>query len=679
ISPVVGATLSVTSLWLGGIVSETGFVSVWWLWWLESATGVLLLAPVVLVWGSQPLPRWRGTQLLEAGILFLLVVLVEQSIYGQGISTDISNALTYSIFPLVIWAAIGFGQHGVVTVALLVAGIAVRGTILGYGPFYVLNSYQTSLLLLYGFTTAVSVMGMLLAASLSEYKSTADALGVSESKFRTLFDSASDAIFIHDLGGRFLEVNEVACRRLDYSHEELLQMSTANIEPLEHALTSEERLKSLREGEQALFEVAHRRRDGSLIPVELNSRIIEYEGRTAVLTVARDISARKRLEEQLRQSQKMSAIGRLAGGIAHDFNNFLTVINGFSALVLKSMPESDPMHHGMELIAQTGERAAGLIRKLLAFSRQQPVEMRVLDLNHVLEEMTAMLDRLIGEDVELRIDTDPYLDSVKADPGQIEQVIVNLAANARDAMPMGGVLTIETENVWLDGEYIARHPEVNAGAFVRLSVRDTGVGMSDEVRSHLFEPFFTTKGKEKGTGLGLPIVYGIVTQSGGHIDVHSELGQGTRIDVYLSRVEESLVLSSTEGQEVVLRGEGERILVVEDEEGVRGLVAHTLRELGYVVVEASQATAALDIHASCGGEIDLVLTDIVMPGMSGPEMVVELHKRQRNLPVLYMSGHTHETMLRYGIPESGIPLVQKPFDIQRLAMQVRQALGACKN
>jgi CheY-like chemotaxis protein len=375
----------------------------------------------------------------------------------------------------------------------------------------------------------------------------------------------------------------------------------------------------------------------------------------------------------------MSAIGRLAGGMAHDFNNFLTVINGFAALILKNMPELDPMHHGMELIAQTGERAAALIRKLLAFSRQQPVEMRVLDLNQILNEMNPMLERLIGEDVDLQIRTAAELQPVKADPGQIEQVVINLVVNARDAMPVGGVLTISTENVVLSNEFVAQQPDLKPGRYVRLSVCDTGMGMSDEVKEHLFEPFFTTKGKDKGTGLGLPIVYGIVMQSNGHIDVRSDLGKGTQMDLYLPRAEEALSVSSNGGDATVARGAGERILVVEDEEGVLGLATYSLRELGYTVVEATQGTMALDIYRDAADDIDLVLTDIVMPGMSGPELAVELRKMRADLPVLYMSGHTHETIIRYGIPDSGIALVQKPFDIQRLALQVRHALDSRRN
>lgn len=674
ISPLLGTATNVTVLALAGYVAGPSYLSTWWLWWLESATGILLIAPLLLVWFSNDLPDWPRSQVMEGIVLLILVMVVGRVIYGGTVSTDISNALTYAVFPLIIWAAIGFGQHGVVTVSLMVAAMAVQGTLRSYGPFYMVNSVPATMLFLYGFTTAVSVMGMLLAASISEYRDTNDALVVSEKKFRTLFDSASDAMFIHDLDGHMMEVNRLACDQLGYRRSELLSMQVAQIEAAEYAREYATRIAELQQVDHALFEIMHLHRNGTLIPVELSCRIIEYEGQQVVLTIARDITARRRLEEQLRQSQKMGAIGRLAGGIAHDFNNFLTVINGFSALILRTTAPNDPSYHGLELIAETGERAAGLVRKLLAFSRQQPVEMQVMNLGQVLNDMQTMLQRLIGEDVALRLVEAPGLGNIRADAGQMEQVVVNLAVNARDAMPTGGTLTISASNAELDAGFVALRPSLKAGRYVRLSVEDTGVGMSPEVQQHLFEPFFTTKGKEKGTGLGLPIVYGIVTQGAGHIEVESQLGQGTRVDVYLPVVEEVVKAAWSRAALGIPLGGDETLLVVEDEEGVRGLVVQGLRELGYMVLEAANAAEALGMCAASDAPIDLLLTDVIMPGMSGPELVAELHKSRPDLRILYMSGHTHETMNRYGIWQSGIPLVQKPFEMEYLAAQVRRVI-----
>jgi signal transduction histidine kinase len=349
-------------------------------------------------------------------------------------------------------------------------------------------------------------------------------------------------------------------------------MQVAQIEAAEYAREYATRIAELQQVDHALFEIMHLHHNGTLIPVRIELRIIEYEGAAGGAHHCPRYHRPAPPGRQLRQSQKLGAIGRLAGGIAHDFNNFLTVTNGFSALILRTTAPNDPSYHGLELIAETGERAAGLVRKLLAFSRQQPVEMQVMNLGQVLNDMQTMLQRLIGEDVALRLVEAPGLGNIRADAGQMEQVVVNLAVNARDAMPTGGTLTISASNAELDAGFVALRPSLKAGRYVRLSVEDTGVGMSPEVQQHLFAPFFTTKGKEKGTGLGLPIVYGIVTQGAGQIEVESQLGQGTRVDVYLPVVEEVVKAAWSRAALGIPLGGDETLLVVEDEEGVRGLV-----------------------------------------------------------------------------------------------------------
>ncbi|PIV19920.1 MAG: hybrid sensor histidine kinase/response regulator [Deltaproteobacteria bacterium CG_4_8_14_3_um_filter_45_9] len=380
------------------------------------------------------------------------------------------------------------------------------------------------------------------------------------------------------------------------------------------------------------------------------------------------------LQDQLRQSQKMEAIGRLAGGIAHDFNNLLTVIKGYSQLSLVEIKEGDPLRGDIEEIKNAADRAADLTRQLLAFSRRQIMEMKVLDLNDLLKNLDKMLRRVIGEDIELVTPLAEDLGRVKADPGQIEQVIMNLSVNARDAMPEGGKLTIETANVELDGAYARNHVAVTPGRYVMISVSDTGVGMAPEVRDRVFDPFFTTKEKGKGTGLGLSTVYGIVKQSDGNIWVYSEPGKGTAFKIYLPRVDEPL----EEAGEVVVQkeivGRGETILVVEDEEEVRKLAVQILRRQGYTVLEASQGNETSHICEQHKGAIHLMVMDVVMPGMNGRELAKSLEPHHPEMQVLYMSGYTDNAIVHHGILEKGLNFIQKPFTLEGLLRKVREVL-----
>jgi signal transduction histidine kinase/CheY-like chemotaxis protein len=428
-------------------------------------------------------------------------------------------------------------------------------------------------------------------------------------------------------------------------------------------------------------EIIAMRADETEFPVELAITRIGLEGVPIFTAFIRDISERKRaekeketLENQFRQAQKMEAIGQLTGGIAHDFNNLLTVINGYSEMLLQTLPAGDLQRDNAEQIKQAGERAAALTRQLLAFSRKQMLEPKVLDLNAVVTNIEKMLTRTIGEDITLATTLTPGLGCVKADSGQIEQVVLNMAVNARDAMPQGGKLTIETANVELDETFARKHVVVQPGRYVMLAVSDTGCGMDAETQRRIFEPFFTTKGQGKGTGLGLATVYGIVKQSGGSIWVYSEVGKGTTFKVYLPRVEEKpdTVLPGTV-RAAPLKGT-ETILLVEDDAPLRKLTLSLLRQGGYHVLVASDREEALQLCGQYEGPIHLMLTDVVMPGISGPEAAQRLASTRPDMKVLFMSGYTDDTIVSHGILIEGVTFLQKPFTADALARKVREVL-----
>ncbi len=394
----------------------------------------------------------------------------------------------------------------------------------------------------------------------------------------------------------------------------------------------------------------------------------------AVHTVE-DTTRRRKLEAQYRQAQKMEVVGQLAGGVAHDFNNLLTVITGYSELALNRLPEGDVTRGLIAEVFKAGERASSLTRQLLAFSRRQVLEPRVLDLNTIVTETEKMLHRLISEDICVSAALEPALGKVKADPDQLGQVLMNLAINARDAMPGGGKLTIETRNIELDEAYSHGHAGVTPGRYVMLAVSDTGCGMSEEVRAHLFEPFFTTKEQGKGTGLGLATVYGIVKQSGGHIEVYTEVGHGTTFKIYLPRTEQAAFqpVKSHLGLRPALR-DAETILLVEDDPGVRALTRSALQTAGYTVLEAANGADALALVGRHPGSIHLLLADVIMPQMGGRELAQRLAASHPELRVLYLSGYTPDAVVRHGVLEPDAAFLQKPFTVKALTRKVREVL-----
>ncbi|MCE9532440.1 MAG: PAS domain S-box protein [Planctomycetes bacterium] len=399
---------------------------------------------------------------------------------------------------------------------------------------------------------------------------------------------------------------------------------------------------------------------------------------SGLMSLAKNITDRKRLEEQLRQSQKMEAVGKLAGGVAHDFNNLLTVISGYSELLLGLPEASDQIREPVKAISEAGERAAALTQQLLAFSRQTMLEPKVLDLNAVIAETGNMLRRLIGEDIKFTTVLDPKLSRVRVDPGQLDQVLMNLAVNARDAMPRGGDLTIETANIVLSDDYAATHLDCKAGHHVMLAVTDTGRGMTADVQARIFEPFYTTKDVGKGTGLGLAMVFGIVQQSGGCIHVYSEPDRGTTFKIYLPAVTEQLSNPSDSNRKLELNGT-ETILLVEDEDGVRKLAFTILQMYGYKVLSAENGSDALRIVQNHQETIDLLLTDVIMPNIGGPELAEKLRPRFPQIQILFMSGYTDDAVVRQGLLQAEVAFIQKPFTPLGLARKVRQVLDERKN
>jgi PAS domain S-box-containing protein len=419
-------------------------------------------------------------------------------------------------------------------------------------------------------------------------------------------------------------------------------------------------------------------RMGGTVPVEIATATLKGgEGQDlGVIVIVRDLTAVRALEAQLRHAQKMEAVGRLAGGVAHDFNNLLTVITGRSQLLLLKLPPESSLRRDVELVEETAHRASSLTRQLLAFSRKQMVQPRVVDLNEVVRGMETMLSRLIGEDIALATRLDPTAGCVRADPAQLEQMIVNLAVNARDAMPLGGRLTLETSYVRLDEGFARQHVGLRPGPHVRLVVRDTGVGMDGLIKAHLFEPFFTTKGPGKGTGLGLATVYGIVTQCGGAIRVESEPGQGAAFTIEFPRVDAPADLPGDAGAAGAAPHGSETVLLVEDEPEVRGLARDILHQQGYTVLEAAEGDEALRIGREHGGPIHLLVTDVVMPQMGGRELADRLRARRPEIKVLYVSGYTDDATLHQGVSQTGMAFLPKPFTAAALAHKVRQVLDA---
>ncbi len=539
LSTTASATVGVSTLCTAGIVAWEQFPAVWLIWWLGDAVGNMLVAPLILVWSR--LPRWQLDNWLEFALVLALTSLVTLAVFGGWIPSPRVEPypLAFLVFPLLIWGALRFEQYGCTAANFVVAALAAWMTLVGKGPFAAFG-LQERIAMLSVFMMLTIVPAQLLAASMSERRHAEKALQQAYDQIHQIIDNAPGvAIQGYDHEGRVLFWNRASERLYGFTEQQALgrrlgefllsEEDAREFDQMVQRTLQTGQAASLREWETRTASGTPRYILSSLFPVRLEG------GQTWIICMDVDITERKRLESELFRVQRLDSIGRLAGGIAHDFNNLLTAIMSYADLAIARLPEQHPAVDDLKRLLDTANRAADLAKHLLAFARRQTLSPQVIDLNQIIHDIAPLMTRLLGNAVDLRILTEPALQKFKADPAQIQQVILNLAINARDAMPEGGVLTIETANVVLGEADVQSHPDLSPGEYVRLSVRDTGVGMEPEQMEHIFEPFYTTKGKS-GTGLGLAVVYGVVKQSGGHITVESKRGQGSTFHIYLPSV-----------------------------------------------------------------------------------------------------------------------------------------------
>ena len=720
---VVGAAMSSSfdslGLALAGHSATRGGLVDWWTEWMRDGLGMLTLTPVILVWGNQGWNLGAGGEgwldrkrRPEALLLLVLLCASCLLVFGESYPTRLAgSSVAYLVFAFSFWSALRFGPRGAAGVIFLVAVFSAGGTARRLGPFGV--EMVEDMVLLWGvFNGVFAVCALLLAAVMAERQTGETALLGSEARYRHLFSDAPISIWEEDFSElvqwqeelrragvtdfkayatshpealsrasglvRVTDINDVTLKMFEAERREQF------LGDLSRLVRPETRSFFLEEI-QAIWE-GRLRFDNEVSGYTLKGRRIDYlihwDASTEsgppdwahVIVAILDITERQRLREQFRQAQKMDAVGRLAGGIAHDFNNLIMTIQGYSSLLLSDPATGPTQRDEAEQIKRAAERAAALTRQLLAFSRKQVLKPRVLALNTVVSDMNKMLRRLIGQHIEFESRLAEDLGWVKADLGQVEQVILNLAINARDAMARGGKLVVETANHEVDGQPLQTQTGLlPTGRYVTLTFSDTGCGMSATVKAHLFEPFFTTKGAELGTGLGLSTVYGIIKQSGGDITVSSEEGAGTTFRIFLPRVNQPESRDQA-GQPFAftLRGT-ETVLVAEDEDPVRRLLCKSLSGQGYSVLEAMSGNQALDI-AERVGRIDLLVTDIVMPGLSGHDLAAQLAQRRAGLKILFVSGHTDRTVLKSESWPVGAAFLPKPFTTGDLLLKVRDIL-----
>jgi two-component system cell cycle sensor histidine kinase/response regulator CckA len=706
-STALGATIGATSLAGLGQAAWDEYGFIWLTWWLGDAAGQLVVAPLLILWALSPRPQWTLQQWREGAWLVLVLVGIGGILFG-GLLPMQNYPLSFLTVPVLVWAGFRFGARETVTAVCLLSGFALWGTLTGRGPFLT-GSPNESLLMLQAFMAVISVMSLALTGAVSENQRAHAALRQVKEDLDRRVQERTKALeaeiverkraedILQEKSRLLTQAQHVAgigSWTWDMSSdtvtwsEELYQLYGVSppeftptyagylslVDPEDRANVKRLVDESARSGAPLQYDHRIIHRDGTVRIMRCRGEVVrdEHGNPIQMVGVNQDITESRQLENQLYQAQKMEAIGRLAGGIAHDFNNMVMGIMGFADLLLANLEPHSAHRQHVEQIRIAGEQARLLTARLLAFSRRQVLQPKVLDLNELIRHLERLLAILIGEDIELTTDLEPSLERVKADAGQLEQVIINLAINARDAMPTGGRLVIETRNVRITPPSL-----VEPGSYVTLTVRDTGCGMDKQTRSHLFEPFFTTKGKGKGTGLGLSTVYGIVKQSAGQISVESEPGEGSTFTIHLPATTDPLDVDPRQALRIE-RGTGtETVLVVEDEEVVRVLVCQSLRAYGYTALPAKDGFEAIRVAERHDGPIHLLLTDVVMPGMSGPEVAKEILRLRAPLRVVFMSGYSENPIVQASMSQTNAVFLRKPVMPGNLARAVRQELDGC--
>jgi two-component system, cell cycle sensor histidine kinase and response regulator CckA len=667
LTSLLGAAVMV--FWVGG-----SFGAAWLAWWMANGVGMLLTAPLMLAArdGWRQLRTGGVSGAAEIGLLMLSFAAGCAAVFPPR-WLGVTGLMPYLLFPWLIWAALRAGPFFTTVAVCIAAAAAAQSLANGTGQFFAAASTTGGrVLILQSFVGVVVLSSLLAAAAVVERKRTQATLD----RYRLLSECAADVMFFfraRDL--RIVEANAAAADVYGRSRAELLETAVTELIAPELRETIAARMEEAAR-RPLHYESVHQHRDGTSIPVEVSLRGMEIDGDPVLLAIVRDLRERHRLEYELRQAQKMEAVGRLAGGVAHDFNNLLQVIDGFASLALEDVADSSTAREPLLEVRKATGKAADLTRRLLAFSRKQVLAPVVLDLNDVIAGLEAMLRRLIGEHIALTTVLAAGVGRIKADPNQIEQAVVNLVVNARDAMPAGGQLSITTGMTEIAEGREARTADLRPGRYAVVEVRDSGTGIPDDLKGRVFEPFFTTKGRDKGTGLGLSTVYGSVRQSGGHVSFTSTPGVGTTFRILLPVVDEGVSepRQPTPGADA-RRGSG-TVLLVEDEAAVRSLTRAILERQGFSVVEAASGEAAVRLAATASEPIRLLLTDVIMPGMSGPEAASAIRQSRPGIRILYMSGYTDDALSHHGVLDEGTSLLQKPFTSEDLAGKVWEVLDA---
>ncbi len=680
-APTISATMGIGTLWLSGTVGSAAIPKLWATWWAGDAFGVLLAAPLILTWaGAGRLQLSARSSRRELAIDLLLIVVASWLVVWHG-------ALRPGVlFVPILLLAVRHGVRGAATLMPGVAVVAGLAAIHGVGAYAGLDAGDASGQL-YGYLVALCSVSLVTGAAVSERELTTHALRDANDAQRAILDACPVAIIAVDLDRRCTMWSGAAERMFGWAANEVVGQPLGVIPyiPPDKSSEFEDLWTRQLSGHPVLaHETTRLRRDGALVPVSLSVAFLRdgIGQPVGLMGVLEDVTERRaaraaldRSEAQLRQAQKMEAVGRLAGAVAHDFNNLLTVIMGNVELAIDGVDKHAPAHTDLEQVHGAARRAATLTRQLLTFSRKQVLERKVFDVHEVITDLGSMIRRLIGVDVEFALNLQAQDSEVEADPGQLEQVIMNLVVNARDAMPEGGKLTVETFETTLDEPAEHARGTVPPGSYLMLAVSDTGTGMSPEVQTSLFEPFFTTKGPGKGTGLGLATVQGIVHQSGGHVVVYSERGAGTTFKIYLPKVGEQSGGATSGTAPAAPRG-AETILLAEDDDAVRALAERVLRTNGYSVLAARDPAVALAVLKEHNGPIQLLLTDVIMPRVSGRYLANAVLDERPSTRVLYMSGYTDDAVLRHGVLDAGLAYLEKPFTPGGLLRKVREVLDS---